>query len=118
MTHYTGTAVWFGSRRDAYGEADSPEEFIAKLEDEGWKAVEDVEVRERNLGWTVVYGQLVYGAGPDLATAKANFRKQGGKLGRGYVIAEFDEETDYLGFGGMGYSYIGNAPKVTEVDAR
>lgn len=120
MTHFTGTAVYFGSRCDFYIEADSVESAIAGVESQGYRegSVRDIVEREPKFGWTLVLGQGCYGAGVDLDTAKRNFRGAGGRLSFGYVVVEFDDETDYLGFGDMGYRFLGNAPKQAEVAPR
>lgn len=105
---------------DAFVEADSPEaakeEFLAENPD---YRVEEVTEHEPRLGWTVVGGQGFWGSGPDLATAKAEFRRQGGRLGNGYGVAVFDEETDFVGVSGMGsLQFRGNPPEWTKVEAR
>ena len=98
--------------------APTKEEAIRIWTEEGYTNIENVEQRIPRLGWTVVFGQLRWGAGTDLIAAKAQFRANGGVLSQGYHVAVFDDETDFLGFGGMGYFYFGNAPEVTEVAAK
>lgn len=67
----------------------------------------------------VVMGPYYWGAGKDLATAKRNFRAEGGRLTRGYVILTFDDETEFKGVDGMGrVSWIGNEPASKRVASR
>lgn len=74
---------------------------------------------EPRMGWTVViggdgmYGK--WGGGLNLATAKREFRNQGGKLGLGYTALFFDTDTEFLGVDQMGrVSWRGNEPVATE----
>lgn len=66
----------------------------------------------------VVAGHGYYGRGADVATAKANFRKYGGRLTKGYVILTFGPGSRFMGIGGMGWRYLGQEPEVTEVEPR
>ena len=75
----------------------------------------------------LVAGNHYYGTGPDLTTAKANFRKYGGTLSDGYTIVEFDSETEFVGMDDLGrYHYKRrdgrdarpNTPKETLVNPR
>jgi hypothetical protein len=117
MKHFTATALWHGVPSDVYGKGES-QEAVAEWESQGYQDVTDVEERQPRCGWTVVFGNFRWGAGIDLADAKHQFRKHGGKLSDGYAIAVFDQDTDFVGFGGMGYHYLGNAPEVTEVHVK
>jgi hypothetical protein len=112
--HYPGSM----GRKEANAIAPTKEEAIRIWTEEGYTDIEDVEQRIPRLGWTVVFGQLRWGSGTDLIAAKAQFRANGGRLSDGYHVAVFDDETDFLGFGDMGYFYFGNAPTVTEVAAK
>jgi hypothetical protein len=85
----------------AYAEAETPEAAKAQVEEGGYTASEVTE-RDRALGYTVVAGDFIYGAGPDLATAKREFRNRGGRLSDGYTVLTFDDETDFLGIDQMG----------------
>jgi hypothetical protein len=96
--------------------APTKEEAIRIWTEEGYTDIENVQQRIPRLGWTVIFGQFKYGAGTDLIAAKAQFKAQGGKLSQGYHVAVFDDETDYLGWGGASYFYFGNPPKVSEVN--
>lgn len=54
----------------------------------------------------VVYGPHSWGSGDTLEEAKVNFKKNYGKLIEGYGILEFDKDTEFLGFDGLGrYTY-------------
>ena len=75
--------------------------------------------RRDRLGWTVVIGQMRWGAGPSIDVAKANFRDRGGKLSNGYTVATFDATTEFKGVDEAGrVLYIGNAPEQKEVAPR
>jgi hypothetical protein len=66
----------------------------------------------------VLIGQNHWGKGSDLAEAKANFRRQGAVLSRGYALLTFDDETEFKGVDEVGrYHYVGNAPEVKEFPA-
>lgn len=112
---WTADAIWRGMPHEVNAIADTKEDAIAQWEAENYTDITNVEERTPRLGWTVVFGNFKWGGGTDLTNAKAQFRKQGGRLSDGYAIAVFDDETDFLGFGDMGYFYFGNAPEVTEV---
>lgn len=90
----------------AYTEAESPEAAKAAVEEPGRYEAQSVEERERRLGWTLImggngmYGK--FGMGADLAAAKAEFRKAGGKMSLGYTVLTFDSETDLCGVDQMG----------------
>ena len=45
----------------------------------------------------LVIGQHYWGHDAELATAKANFKKQGGKLTAGYTILEFPPGIEFAG---------------------
>lgn len=67
----------------------------------------------------VAIGMGYWGKGADLAEAKANFRKFGGRLSDGYMVLEFGPGSEFSGVSGMGYyHWHGEAPTVTEVPAR
>jgi len=115
---WTCTALHRGMPQESVNAiAPTKEEAIAIWEGNGYTEIEDVEERTPRLGWTVVFGNFKWGGGTDRAAAKKEFRANGGRLGDGYAIAVFDDETDFLGFGAMGYFYFGNAPTVTVVPA-
>lgn len=64
----------------------------------------------------VVGGQGRWGAGVDLVTAKANFRRQGGRLRDGYTIVEFHGKTEFVGVNEIGgVLYRGNPPTYLDV---
>jgi hypothetical protein len=70
-------------------------------------------------GQTLIMGGFRWGVGDDLATAKKNFRRFGGRLSGGYAVIVFDAEASFEGVDQMGrYHYIGKAPTVTEVQPR
>ncbi len=72
-----------------------------------------------NYGVTLVIGQMHWGKGDTLAEAKTQWRKQGGRLSRGYVVYEFPAETLFLGVNGMGgVHWLGEAPTEREVAPR
>lgn len=50
----------------------------------------------------LVIGQNYWGHGPDLATAKSNFKKQRGKLTAGYTILEFPAGIEFAGVDSFG----------------
>lgn len=50
----------------------------------------------------LVIGQNHWGHGPDLATAKKNFRQQRGKLTAGYTILEFPAGIEFAGVDQIG----------------
>lgn len=59
-----------------------------------------------------------YGRGATLAEAKANFRKQGGRLTYGYTVLTFGPGSVFLGIGAMGYRYLGSSPDLYDVRGR
>lgn len=79
------------------------------------------ETDPKMVGVTVVVGAGYYGVSNTVEAAKANFRKFGGRLKHGYIVFEFDDQTEFTGiddFGRVHYkSTTGeppNRPKVTE----
>ena len=68
----------------------------------------------------LVIGQHVWGYGDDLGTAKANFRKYGGRLTYGYTIFEFQHGLEFKGVDQLGYvHWTGKGePRQTEVAPR
>jgi hypothetical protein len=50
----------------------------------------------------LVIGQHVWGHADDLATAKRNFGQHGGRLSRGYTIAEFPAGLTFEGVDQLG----------------
>ena len=70
-------------------------------------------------GLTVVMGYPYWGAGKDLATAKRNYRKQGGRLHRGYVIITFNQTTEFHGVDQMGrVHWVGDEPETKTIKPR
>lgn len=70
-------------------------------------------------GQTLVAGGHRWGVGDTLTEAKANFRRQGGRLCDGYEVVVFDADTRFHGVDQAGrFHYRGNAPTRTEVKAR
>lgn len=64
----------------------------------------------------VVLGPNYWGKGTTLAEAKANLRKQGGRLSWGYLILTFPPETEFKGvddFGRYHYSTRDGSPNPT-----
>lgn len=62
-------------------------------------------------GQTVIVGYHYWGAGDTLDVAKANLRKAGGRLGDGYSVVVFDDQTTFTGVDmAGGVNYRGNAP--------
>lgn len=61
---------------------------------------------------------MYWGKGDSIAAAKAEFRKYGGVLSKGYSIIEFGPGSAFVGIGGGGYRWVGEAPTVSEVAAR
>lgn len=59
-----------------------------------------------------------WGRGPDIETAKREFRKHGGVLSNGYQVLTFGPGSVFIGIGGMGYRYLGDPPTTTEVEPR
>lgn len=115
--HYTAIVSAPQSEYRAYIKAESIDDARKKLEAEG--KVRDLETRTPRYGHTLVMGNFRWGSGVDLASAKAEFRKQGGRLKDGYAVIVFDADTDFCGVDGMGsYRYQGNAPEVTYIDAK
>ena len=69
-------------------------------------------------GKTLVIGQYYWGIGDTLAQAKAQFRREGGKLAYGYQVAVFDKDTSFEGVDGMGRFYWkGNEPTIAHIPA-
>lgn len=69
----------------------------------------------------LVIGNCRWGHGDDLATAKKNFKAQGGQLSLGYTIVEFAADQEFTGVDPMGYvHWKGNRadPVSTEVKPR
>lgn len=74
----------------------------------------------------LVMGQYYWGHGDDLATAKRNFRAQGGVLSNGYAKLEFPQGISFAGVDMMGrYQWAypngednGITPDVTYVEPR
>lgn len=66
----------------------------------------------------VVCGHGYYGRSNTVVAAKANFRQYGGRLKDGYVILEFGPGSAFVGISAMGWRYLGDPPKVTEVQPR
>lgn len=65
-------------------------------------------------GRVLVMGQYYWGVGSTLAGAKHKFKQEGGFLSKGYIVYEFDDETEFLGVDGMGrFNYRGNEPAET-----
>jgi hypothetical protein len=74
---------------------------------------------EARTGQTLVVGNRRWGAGDTLADAKRQWRRHGGRLADGYTVYVFDSETKFYGVDLWGrYSFTGNEPTVTEVEAR
>lgn len=111
LRHYVATMnTPHGGGYEGFATAVNEDEARAQLEVDG-NVVTEIEEREPRFGHTLVIGQLRWGCGTDLATAKRNFRKQGGILGNGYSVVVFDAETDFVGVDGMGrYRFLGNSP--------
>lgn len=64
----------------------------------------------------VVGGGGYWGSGPDLAAAKARFRREGGRLSSGYTVLKFYEGTTFEGVDTMGRVYWhGDEPETIEV---
>lgn len=85
------------------------------------------EINPDNVGVIVVIGWHYWGKGKDLATAKKNWRAQGGRLSDGYTILEFDEVTEFKGVDDFSRYHWGttdgsdphdHAPKETDVAPR
>ena len=68
-------------------------------------------------GPTRGYG-FAWGKGATVEAAKVEHRKNGGVLGRGYIVVEFGPGSAFVGIGGMGYRWVGEQPTVTEVPPR
>ncbi len=69
-------------------------------------------------GQTVVVAPNVWGAGNDLAEAKANVKRHGGRLDAGYTVLVFDNDTQWLGINDVGTAFWnGNRPTITEYSA-
>lgn len=72
-----------------------------------------------NYGVTVVIGGGYWGKGATTDAAKREYRRVGGRLGDGYTVLRFDENTLFLGIDGMGsYQWLGDAPEVQHVEGR
>ncbi len=62
-------------------------------------------------GQTVIVGYHYWGVGDTLDEAKRNMRKAGGRLGDGYYVVVFDDQTTFDGVDmAGGISYRGNPP--------
>ena len=125
MPHYQLTVNSPMGQYHAYVEAESPEaaeEWFNRTTHVGSGSrytVAEVEEREPRYGYTLVMGGRHWGSGPDLATAKREFRKAGGYLSDGYMVLVFDDQTDFCGVNQMGsYHYLGNPPVSTTVEPR
>ncbi len=67
----------------------------------------------------IVAGNGRWGRGNDLAQAKRNYTRFGGRLSDGYQIIEFTEGSEFTGVDDMGrYFYTGPDPVTTNVAAR
>lgn len=73
-------------------------------------------------GGFLVIGNHYWGRGNDLATAKKNFREQGGQMSKGYTILEFGPDQEFMGvdpvFGQVSWKNDDGSdrePKATEV---
>jgi hypothetical protein len=74
---------------------------------------------QHETGLIIVIGNFYWGAGRDLATAKRNFRKEGGRLGRGYMIITFNDVTEFHGVDQMGrVHWVGDEPETRTVSPR
>lgn len=63
----------------------------------------------------VVIGNHYWGSGETLAAAKAEFRRQGGKLSNGYAEVVFGDGSEFQGVDQMGrVSWTGPHPTVTQ----
>lgn len=97
------------------------EKFTVEQHGEEW-VVRGQAPNPQNVGAFVVVGANYWGRGCTVAEAKANFRKQGGRLGNGYNVFKFDAETEFRGvddFGRVHYRSTQdmtrpNDPEVTE----
>jgi len=58
----------------------------------------------------IVAGGGRWGRGVDLAQAKRNFTRFGGRLSGGYEIIEFGEETTFTGVDDLGRYYFDGPP--------
>ena len=75
------------------------------------------EAREKGL--VLIGGGNVWGVGKDLAAAKRQFNRNGGRLLDGYEIVVFDQDTSFDGLDSEGgFYYTGNAPTITKVKER
>lgn len=61
---------------------------------------------------------MYWGSGATVEAAKAEFRKHGGRLGKGYTVIEFGPGSAFVGIGPMGYRWVGQPPTTSEVPAR
>lgn len=79
-----------------------------------------IEPGSKRMGWTVLVGFHVWGAGPTLEEAKKEFRKADGRLGDGYMILVFDKDTEFTGVNRIDGSteYVGNPPQRTLVQGK
>ena len=68
----------------------------------------------------LVIGMNYWGTGHDLAEAKREYKKAGGKLSNGYAIVEFPPELTFDGVDQIGQvHWLGEGqPKVTQVKPR
>lgn len=66
----------------------------------------------------VVAGGGYWGKGADEAAAKAEFRRQGGRLGEGYVVLTFGPGSYFVGINAMGWRYLGEPPAHRTVEPR
>lgn len=73
-------------------------------------------------GQTVVVGGGrsggAWGYGPDLDSAKAAFRRNGGLLSKGYAVTAYDAETEFYGVDVMGTTWASARGKVEVVKAK
>lgn len=80
----------------------------------------DNDTKIKRMGWTVLIGYHVWGAGSTMDKAKQAFREADGRLSDGYMILTFDQDTEFVGVSGIDGSteYIGNPPEKTLVPGR
>lgn len=61
----------------------------------------------------------VWGMGENLISAKARFRREGGRLTFGYTILRFGEGAEFVGVDGFGrVSWTGPRPEVEDVKSK
>lgn len=119
--HYRATIDSSWGERDWFVSGKTIDEARAKVEAEleAHQSLREIVEREPRYGHTLIMGGYRWGSGVDLVAAKAEFRRQGGRLSNGYVVMIFDDETDFCGVDGMGsYHFIGNQPEQSVVEPR